>query len=70
MNKTWEPLIWGNERLIYDAMASMNNKGGSIVAITNFHHKFKRSKVEVAIQGLETNGLVKYDNTLQEYTLV
>ena len=51
-------------------MASMNNKGGSIVAITNFHHKFKRSKVEVAIQSLETNGLVKYDNTLQEYTLV
>jgi len=51
-------------------MASINNRGGSIVAITNFHHKFKRSKVKIAIQCLETKGLVKYDNTLQAYTLV
>nr|QIS31119.1 hypothetical protein [Lysinibacillus sphaericus] len=34
----------------------LNNRDGSIVAITNFHHKFKRSKVKVAIKGLETKG--------------
>lgn len=70
MNKTWEPLIWGNERLVYDAMASMNNRGGSIVAITEFHHKFKKNKVKAAVQGLESKGLVEFDYSLHGYVLI
>ncbi|AMO35324.1 hypothetical protein [Lysinibacillus sphaericus] len=70
MNKTWEPLLCGNERLVHDAMFSMKKRGGTITAITSFHRKFNKNSVIVAVQGLEAKGLVKYDNLSQEYTLV
>jgi len=70
MNNTWDPILFGNERLVHDAMYCMKDKGGDLKQITNFHSKFKKPKVKMAIKGLVDKGLVLYNRSLQKYVLV